>query len=164
MSHTNESGSIVDELKPHVPYPVVLGIVLVATYSIAQGTSVLQDLVVPNEGRPVSAPAMGGTTQSVEPAIVSFGNLAGNFLTGAPVFVLFAIGVAALVVYQGRSLLHGTLLSITLTLGVFVGVMSVFVIVDSGKLPFLIGSALLLGLLYGGVGSLLGAGVRFASQ
>lgn len=162
MSHRNESSSPVKTVVTDRTLPVLLGMLLVFTYAIAQGAAVLRDLVVP-AGGPVSMTAES-SIQGIGPAMNSFGNLAGNLLAGAPVFVLLAIGIPALVVYRGQSLVYGILLSMTLILGVFVGIMSIFVIARSGVLPFLIGSALVLGVLYGGAGSLLGAGARYITQ
>lgn len=132
------------------------------TYSIAQGTAVLRDLLVP-EGSPISS-TPGGLLQGVGPAINYFGSLAGNLLAGAPVFVLLAIGLAALVAYRGQGLVYGTLLSMMLLFGTFVGINSIFVVAHPGEFPFLVGSAFVLEVLYGGVGSLLGAGARYSTQ
>lgn len=48
----------------------------------------------------------------------------------------------------------------TLTVGVFVGVGSLFEIIESNYALDLLASALVLGLLYGGIGALFGAGVK----
>lgn len=158
MSNTDEPGTILERVGPTPPFPVVLGSILVASYSIAQGSAVLRELVV-RVGDPTTRPGFGGATPAGGPAITSFSTLAGDFLTGAPAFALLVVGLAGFAVYQGRSLRDGTLLSLSLTLGVFVGVTTISETAGFWVL-FLVVSALLLGVLFGGVGSLLGVGAR----
>lgn len=161
MGTSNQHGSSTETFILDVPFPAVLGVLLVTVYSIAQATSVLRSLLY-TTGEPASQDAaVSAGNQAVVYAISSFGNLAGNVFAGAPTFALLTIGVAGYAVYRGRSLIDGTLLSMTLTVGVFVGVGSIFVLVESGDGLYLIASGLVLGLLYGGIGGLLGAGVKY---
>lgn len=162
MSIKIEPESVVDAVRPPASFAVVLGTVLVVTYSVAQGAAVLRGLVI-RVGDPHSHPVFGGLSHTVGPGISSFSTLAEHVLLEAPLFVLLVVGLAALAVYHGRRIRVGILLSMTLTLGVFVGVMNIFETVGSGYL-FLIVSALLFGGLYGGVGSLLGAGAIYLTQ
>lgn len=144
---------------PDVPFPAVLGLLLASVYSIAQATYVLRSLLY-TTGQPAGQGTAEAGNQAVVYSISSFGNLVGNVFAGAPTFALLAIGVAGYAVYRGRGLVAGTLLSMTLTVGVFVGVGSIFELMKSNYALELLASGLLLGLLYGGIGALVGAGVK----
>lgn len=152
--------SSTEKFVPDVPFPAILGLLLASVYSIAQATSVLRSLLY-TTGEPAGQGAAEGGDQAVGYAISSFGNLAGNLLAGAPTFALLAIGVAGYAVYRGRSPLMGVLLSMTLIVGVFSGVGSIFILVESNEVLYLLGSGLVLGLLYGRIGALLGVSVEY---
>lgn len=162
MSIKIEPDSIVDAVGPPTSFAVILGTVLVVTYSVAQGAAVLRGLVI-RVGDPHSHPGFAGASHTVGPGISSFNTLAEHVLVWAPIFVLLVVGLAGFAVYHGRRIRGGILLSMTLTLGVFVGVMNTFQTIGSWHL-FLIVSALLFGGLCGGAGSLLGAGAKYLTR
>lgn len=160
MGNTDQHVSSGTAVVPTLSFPAVLIVMLVSVYSVAQGATVLRDLIYPQVGAPATVAGAGNPT--VSSSITSFGTLAGNLAAGAPIFVLLVLGVAGFVVYRGRSLADGLLLSSTLTLGVFVGVTDLFELLASARLPFLVTSAALLGVFFGGCGALLGAGARYS--
>lgn len=164
MKTTDQSISFIVTVVPDRSLPGVLAIVLVSVYSVAQGATVLRDFVYPSAGGPVAASLSGTGNPITIKSINLFGSLVGNFFAGAPTFVLLAILFAGIAVYRGRTLVEGTLLTVTLTVGVFIGVLSIYELVTSSKLPFLVTSAFLLGGLFGGSGALVGAGVRYVTK
>ena len=156
MSSTEQTDSPVSVVAPNGPYLVAISSWLVGAYAIAQGATVVHELVVPGATQPGAARGMNEGVPLALESLNSFGVLAGNFVAGAPMSVFLAVFVAAISVYRGQTLLKGTAFSIALMVGQVVGIIGFYELVSTSELPLLVATGLLLGVMFGGLGSLLG--------